>query len=170
MDISISGDKNSASRRLRRAVLGERLSRLLNSPILFIALLLATVALGAKWYQLEASLRAPSIPGWSWSQHPNSLLVYYPQTDCGCGPGAATVLKQAQTHHLEAIVVTDVQGDRLNILSENISATHGDLITQQKLMTIQDWKKTGNIVVARVRRGRIIGRANGTNLSDSFFR
>ncbi len=145
-----------------------RLGNLLNSPILLVALILATAVLAFKWYSLEASLRAPDLPGWSWSAHPNTLLIYYPHTDCGCGPGLSPVLTQARTHHLDVLVLTDIKGEKLATLSKQASGTQAHLtFVDQK--AFQGWIRLGNTTMLLIRHGHIKRRMSGTNITSDFF-
>lgn len=146
-----------------------RLSQWMNSPFLFVVLSLATVALGVKWYMLEASLQAPTIPGWSWASHPNTLLIYYPHTDCGCGPGLMTVLTQAQSHHLDVLVMSDVKGEKRVMLAKELADTQGHLLPGVGSGAIQGLKPTGNTLFVHVQQGRIVRKVDGTNLSTDFF-
>lgn len=147
----------------------DRLSLLINSPFLFIVLSLATVALGVKWYAVQASLKAPSISGWRWEQHPNSLLIYYPHTDCGCGPGLLPVLAEARNSRLDTLVITDVQGSDLVPVNKAVSDEDANLAyaNAEKLRSLSS---STNAVLVRIRNGRILRRAAGTSVPITFFR
>lgn len=126
VDVPISKDNEApnAERTARASQRKRRLGNLLNSPILLVMLLLATVGLAFKWHAIQKSLDAPILPGWNWSSHPNSLLIYYPNTDCGCGPGLLPALKQALSGKLNVVVVSNVQGQKLTAVTQQMKNSH----------------------------------------------
>jgi hypothetical protein len=168
VDISVPSGGETAERAAPEPAWVRRLNRLLNSPLLFVCLALATAALAYKWYALEASLRAPDLPGWSWSAHPNTLLIYYPHTDCGCGPGLSALLRQAQAKHFDAAVVTDAKGQSLESIAQEANAFQADLLPSANPKFLRPWLYDGNTTMLRVRGGRVISRAGGTVIPDGF--
>lgn len=170
MDIPVPNGGQTAEHSQPRPGKAGRLERILSSPWLFVCLAAATVALAYKWYALEASLRAPVLPGWSWSAHPNTLLIYYPHTDCGCGPGLSPVLTQAHKFHLDVLVVTDVEGEKLTLLSKEVLSVYGRLYSLKNFDAVPKWSKTGNTAVALIHNGRITRRTGGTNIAEAFYR
>lgn len=152
-----------------------RLQNLLNSPILLVVLLLATVASCGKWYALEALSQAPSLHNWNWLSHPNALLIYYPDTDCGCGPGLGNVLNQGRTAHLDTVIVTDIQGKRLTQLNEMGQTLKIKVVNDSSKTVLtnwigRNWSYKGNITVLRIQDGHVLRRTSGTNISDDFFK
>ncbi len=142
--------------------------RFLNSPLLLAALVLATAAFAYKWFTLEQSLKAPALPGWSWAAHPNTLLIYYPHTDCGCGPGLASALAQANARHFDVAVVTDVKGQSLQSLILEVSTTKGHLLPSVDPKILKYWIHTGNTTMLHIKNGRIIGSVEGTTVPVGF--
>ena len=145
-----------------------RLENLLNSPVLLAVLLLATVGLAFKWYAIQKSLDAPILPGWSWSSHPNSLLIYYPNTDCGCGPGLLPALNQAQSGKLDVIVVSDVQGQKLAAVTRQLKSSHVPFVACANPQSISPLFRSNNTMLVHVRNGRVVGHAAGTIIPASF--
>lgn len=168
--VSSGGEVASVS---HAAVLPQKagwLGRLINSCILLVVLSLATVALAFKWYSLEASFQAPNLPGWSWSAHPNTLLIYYPHTDCGCGPGLPTALNQAQAEHFDVAVITDVQGQKMDRVTKEVKFARAHILSSANTTYFRRWLKDGNTTMLHIRSGQVVGRAEGTVIPESFGR
>ncbi len=170
MDIPVSrvDDAVRAERAVALPKKKKRLERLINSPVLLVVLAIATVGLGSKWYMLEASFRAPDLAGWSWSAHPNTLLIYYPNTDCGCGPGLSAALNQARHKHFDVALITDVQGRKMDVVTEEVNSSHAHLVSLANTKSLNHWLRGGNTTMLRIRNGQVVGRAEGTVLPDSF--
>lgn len=142
---------------------------LLNSPVLLAVLTLAIVGLAFKWHAIQKSSDAPVLPGWSWSSHPNSLLIYYPNTDCGCGPGLLPALNQAQSGKLDVIVVSDVQGQKLAAVTQQVKNSHVPFVASANPQSMSPLFRSNNTMLIHVRNGRIVGHAPGTIIPASFF-
>jgi hypothetical protein len=151
-----------------------RLGNLLNSPILLVVLILTTIGLAFRWYSLQASLeaarRAPMLSGWSWTAHPNSLLIFYPHTDCGCGPGLSAVLTQASTKPYEVAIVSDVQGPKLDSIVQEAEYYHVHLLAPITPKAMARWCRDGNTTLLHIRKGRVVGSVEGTIIPESFFK
>lgn len=145
-----------------------RLENFFNSPILLAMLFLATVGLAFKWYAIQKSSDAPILPGWSWSSHPNSILIYYPNTDCGCGPGLIPALNQAQSAKLDVIVVSNVQGQKLAAVTLQLKNFHVPFAACANPQLISPLFRSNNTVLVHVRNGRVVGHAAGTIIPASF--
>ena len=172
MDIPISGagETMNSERAVPAPRKKGRLERLVGSPLLLVALVLATSILTFKWYSLQAVLRAPVLPGWSWAAHPNTLLIYYPHTDCGCGPGLSAALGQADAKHFDVAVITDVQGKKLAAVAQEANTFHAHLLASAKPEALRRWLRNGNALMLHVRNGRVVGQAAGTVIPESFFK
>lgn len=166
--ISKSNKDVSVEHTARASQRKRRLGNLLNSPILLVMLLLATVGLAFKWHAIQKSLDAPILPGWSWSSHPSSLLIYYPNTDCGCGPGLLPALNQAQSGKLDVIVVSDVQGQKLTAITQQMKNSHVPFVVSANPQSISPLFHSNNTMLLHVRNGRVVGHAAGTVLPASF--
>ncbi len=170
MDIPISkgSEAPSAERAARASQRKPWLSNLLNSPVSLVVLSLAIVGLAFKWHAIQKSSDAPILPGWNWSSHPNSLLIYYPSTDCGCGPGLLPALNQAQSGRLDVIVVSDVQGQKLAAVTQQVKSSHVPLVVCANLQSMSPLLRSNNTMLIHVRNGRVVGHASGTIIPASF--
>ena len=129
MEIPVS-ESNEAPNSGRAVLIPQKkhwLGNLFSSPILLAVLTLAAVGLAFKWHAIQKSSDAPILPGWNWSSHPNFLLIYYPNTDCGCGPGLLTALNQAQAEKFDVIAVSNVQGQKLVAATQQVGNLHTTL-------------------------------------------
>jgi len=170
MDVPVS-ESNKAADVERTASAPQRkrrLGNLLNSPILLVVMVLATIGLALKWYSLQASLRAPDLPSWNWSAHPNTLLIYYPHTDCGCGPGLSAALGQANAKHFDIAIISDVQGENLSHLNEVAIHSHAFLLSSIGSSQLKKWCPTGNTTMLCIKNGYIIRKLYGTNIPTEF--
>ena len=132
--------------------------RLWNSPITLICLIVVTAALGASTYAVRLMLRAPAIPNWSWSAHPNAVLVCFRRSGCGCGGDAAgTVMREGRLRGIDVLVVTDEQAAAVKDLVDEAEFTRAHLMTGVAVSTIRRLSPAGRTTLLRVRNGRIVG-------------
>ena len=149
--------------------LGQRLARFVESPFLFICLAGATLALGVKLALLYAALSAPAIPGWNWSEHPNTLLIAYRASTCGCGAHLSGAISQAANHHAEVLVVASAS-DKADAGLAGITADpRTRLITGVGEKDLRRLSPLGRTAILSIQHGRISHQITGSVLPDDFF-
>lgn len=99
---------------------------LLDSPLLFVILLLMTSALATSLYQAHASLQPPTIANYNWSEHPNTLLIAYPVANsCStCNISVRDWANQGLRHHLDVLVIASHEAYELKQLKRALTKTH----------------------------------------------
>jgi len=147
----------------------DRISRLGSSPVTFLCLAAATLALAAKLALLYTALNAPAIPGWSWGRHPNTLLVAYRASACGCGAHLDDAISRAAQHHAQVLVVASASdaGDA------RLATIRGDrrvrVITGIQGQALRSLSPTGRTTILNIQHGRIGHQITGSILPDDFF-
>ncbi len=79
------------------------------------------------------------------------------------------MLTQAYKHHLDIVVSTDTDGEKLIMLNKEVLAVKGWVFSQKNFDAAPEWGRTGNIAVARIHNGQIVSRTNGTNIAEAFY-
>jgi hypothetical protein len=145
------------------------LSRLAGSPLTFLCLAAVALTMAAKLVLIYAALAAPAIQGWSWGRHPNTLLVAYRSSTCGCGAHLSGAIGQAAQHHAQVLVVASAAdaGDA------GLAAIRADrrvrVVAGVQDQTIRGLSPSGRTTLLSVQGGRITNRATGSVLPDDFF-
>ncbi len=146
-----------------------RLSGLVASPITFLCLAAVTLALAAKLVLLYTALAAPAITGWNWGDHPNTLLIAYRASACGCGAHLTDAISQGAQHHADVLVVASAA----DAGSTGLAAVRADrrvrLLSGVSSQTLQRLLPTGGTAILNVQHGRITRQITGSVLPDDFF-
>lgn len=149
--------------------LGQRFARFIDSPFLFVCLAGATVALGVKLALLYAVLAAPPLQGWNWGDHPNTLLIAYKASACGCGAHLTDAISQGVQHHADVVVVAsaaDAGGAGLAAVRADRRVRLLSGIPPQTLLRLLP---KGGTAILNVQHGRITRQITGSVLPDDFF-
>ena len=146
-----------------------RLSGLASSPIVFLCLTAVTAVLVAKLVLLYTSMAAPAIHGWNWSDHPNTLLIAYRASTCGCGAHLADAVSQGVQHHAEVLVVASAADAGSTGLAAVRADRHVRLLSGVSSQTLLSLLPTGGTAILNVQHGRITHRITGSVLPDDFF-
>ena len=146
-----------------------RLSGLAASPITFLCLTGATVALGVKLALLYAALSAPLIPGWNWGDHPNTLLIAYKASTCGCGAHFTDAVSQGEQHHADVLVVASAADANSAGFAQVRTDRRIHLISSVSSRTLLRLLPNGGTAILNVQHRRITRRITGSILPDDFF-
>jgi hypothetical protein len=97
-----------ASRITEMKLIRGRVNAFIRGPYMLGAVAVAMIVVArAAW----SAAVAPSLPGWDWLRHRNSVLIVYPSAWCGCGLNL--VLDAAKEERVDAIVVTDASSSAI---------------------------------------------------------
>lgn len=158
---------------LKPTTLARRLTRLLDGPLLFVGLSATTVALTVKfallYTALHAALAAPAIQGWNWGNHPNTLLIAYKATTCGCGAHLSYAISQGIKHHADVVVVASAADARDASLAPVRADRRVQILTSASSQTLFRLLPKGGTAILNVQHGRITHRITGSVLPDDFF-
>jgi hypothetical protein len=146
-----------------------RLSGLAGSPITFLCLAAATLALAVKFALLYTALSAPAIPGWNWGDHPNTVLIAYRAASCGCGAHLTDAVSQGEQHHADVLVVASAADANSAGLAPVRADRRVRLISGIPSRTLLRLLPTGGTAVLNVQHGRIMHHITGSVLPDDFF-
>ncbi len=144
--------------------------KLLQSPFLLIALLLSTAVLSITLYRRDQAQRVPDLPGYSWSAHPNALLVVYPMADaCStCNLSVYGWAAKGREHKLEVVVAA--HKETLELRSLRKEAMPGvTVVTGVAPKFIERFAKGDKIGGVRMAGGRIAAQQLGGTPSAAFF-
>jgi len=147
----------------------DRISRLGSSPVTFLCLAAATLALAAKLALLYTALNAPAITGWSWGRHPNTVLVAYRASACGCGAHLDNAISRATQHHAQVLVVASASDAGDAGLATIRADRRVQVITGVESRTFSRLCPTGKTTILDVQHGRISHQMTGSILPDDFF-
>ena len=92
------------------------IGQVVGSPVLLVLLLGATFFAAASWYRADAAQRAPEVGGFSWTRHPNALMIVYPTKSCGCGAAPLVRVQEGLEHGLDVVVIAPTVSDELKPL------------------------------------------------------
>jgi len=149
--------------------LWDRLSGLAASPITFLCLAAVTVALTAKLALLYTALAAPAIQGWNWSDHPNTLLIAYRASTCGCGAHLSEAISQGTQHHADVLVVASAADTGDASLAPVRADRRVRVLSGISPQTLSRLLPKGGTAILNVQHGRITRRITGSVLPDDFF-
>ena len=157
----------------KQPTLRRRFASLFGSPLLFLCLSATTVALAVKlallYTTLHAALAAPAIPGWNWENHPNTLLIAYKATTCGCGAHLTDVISQGVQHHADVVVVASAADARDASLAPVRADRRVQILSGISPQTLSRLLPKGGTAILNVQHGRITRRITGSVVPDDFF-
>lgn len=144
---------------IRKGYLG--FSRILSSPFLLVAFSLTASVLGTILYKRDADLRAPEVPGYNWSRHPQALLLAYPLADAcsSCNLSISGWAEYGLQHNLDVLVIATRNNRELDTLRNAQSGVF--LVTDVDEGIIKKFSIGDKIGAVRVDKGRIVARQIG---------
>lgn len=148
----------------------DRLSRLAASPLTFFCLAAVTLALAAKLALLYTALAAPAISRWNWSDHPNTLLIAYRASTCGCGAHLSGAITEGTQHHADVLVVASVADAGDASLAPVSADQRVRILSGISPQMLSRLLPKGGTAILNVQRGRITHQITGSVLPDDFFK
>ncbi len=144
---------------------------LLSSPYLLVLLLLTASALATVATRRWTAGRAPSIPGFNWSQHPNSLLLATPLADaCStCNLSLAGWATLGFQSGFDVVVVAARPTIELKALRKQFPQARLSIVTDVAEATIKRFSQGDKIGGVLIRQGRILRQQRGGTPPASFF-
>lgn len=131
------------------------LVRLAESRTICVALFGAIAALAIAWYRVEASLRAPEIPGYRWTAHPNVLLIC-DRPDCGCTLTAAEWAAKGLQRNMDVLVVTRRPVPDIEPLRKGRPGQRVSVYITRDTSLIDRLTPSGRTTAAVVKSGRFV--------------
>lgn len=125
-------------------------------------LLLAAFALAARLHRVDAAFAAPTVPGYDWAKHPNTLLLIYPTADCGCGPAPAERVQEGLKRGHDVLVVAAKPSKELNALkTQFFPRARFALVTNLDSAIIKRFSPEDKVATVWIENGRIARRSEG---------
>lgn len=143
------------------------LARLMGSPVLFVVLFISAFGLAAAWQKAENAKAPPAIAGYDWAQHPDTLLISVPPTDCDCGLTPSEWAKQGISHKLDVLVLSDKKQPAWSAL-KRLFPQRVSIFTNADAGVVKRLSLRGKTTATWVRSGRMFRQADGVP-PDSFF-
>lgn len=138
----------------------------MGSPVLSLFLLTAIFGLMAVWHlNANAAKLPPSITGFEWSQHPNTLLISYPANECGCGPAPSERVSEGLAQGEDVLVIASAPSPRLDALRKMpFPRLRFLLVDNVSENVIRRFSPRDQAVEIQVRQGQIVkGGENGNS-------
>lgn len=147
----------------------DRVSRLAASPLTFFSLAGVTVALVVKFALLYSVLAAPAVQGWNWGDHPNTLLIAYRASTCGCGAHLSGAITEGKQHHADVLVVASAADAADASLALVRADRRVHILSGISPRTLSHLLPKGGTAILNVQHGRITHQITGSVLPDDFF-
>lgn len=124
-----------------------------NSPILSGILLAVVLLLIVVWRTANAGLIPPSVEGYNWREHPNTLMIFY-RGDC-CGLPVSAWVEEGLGRKLDVLVVSDRSRAELNDLKKQFSSDRLVVVNNLDRETMIQFAPDEKTVALRVKDGTI---------------
>lgn len=142
-------------------------ARVSRSPISLSFLLATTISLVIVWQRSEAVMNAPQIKGYDWTQHPNALLVVYPEDDCGCGLTVSNWVKSGIVKQLDVVVVSKANQPEWDVLKKEYP-NKVTIVTNAPSDIMQEFTPRKSVGAAWIQNGKIVRRTDGIPTTDFY--
>ncbi len=109
------------------------------------------------------------IPGWNWGSHPNTLLIAYRASTCGCGAHFSDAISQGAKHHADVLVVASVADAKGASLAPIRADPHVWILSSIPSQTLSRLLPKGGTAILNIQHGRITHQITGSVLPDDFF-
>ena len=118
---------------------------------------------------LYTALAAPAIKGWDWSDHPNTMLIAYRSSTCGCGAHLSGAISEAAGHDAQVLVIASASDKNDTGLAGIAADPRTHLITGVPDADLRRLSPLGRTAILNIRHGRITHQITGSVLPEDFF-
>lgn len=136
-----------------------KVSKLLDSPILFSVLLVTVLAFSWAWWKSDFQNSAPVIPNYAWADHPD-VAVISNQESC-CGISSNDWVETALRNKADVLVISKTSDSELEHLAQKSHHPRFKLLVSQDENLFKFFSPHGRIGGARIIKGQVAAKVEG---------
>lgn len=135
----------------------------------FVVLSACAIGFSTAWSRKRAELVAPIVPGYSWQQHPNAVLLTYPIDDCGC-VHLDDVVSAATKQGADVVVASVGSQEMLDKVKAQFSKRDLHIYVGADPKLIARFSPRHKLGMVHIVDGQIVAQAEGGMPDVSFFK